>query len=65
MFVFFTLVKYYCDEPPDLDLRLSDMKYSGSTNFMDVFAMQYDLRTVGELYDFIYKHGLSSLANIL
>ena len=35
-----------------LDLRL-DMKYLESTSILDVIAMQYDLRTVGELYDFI------------
>ena len=35
-----------------LDLRL-DMKYLESTSILDVIAMQHDLRTVGELYDFI------------
>ena len=41
------------------------MEYSESTTFVDVFAMQHDLRTVGELYDFLCEHGLSYAADFL
>ena len=65
MFVFLILVTYYWGELRDLDLRPNDMKYPESTTFVDVFAMRHDLRTVGELYDFLCEHRLSHAADSL
>ena len=65
MFVFFILVRYPLGELRDLDLRPSDMKYSVSTTIVDAFAMRLNLRTVGELYDFLCEHGLPHAADFL
>ena len=65
MFVFFILVRYYWGELRDLDLGPSDMKYSESTTPVDAFAMRHDLRTVGELYDFLSEDGLPRAADLL
>ena len=48
-----------------LGLRSSDMNYSGSTSFIDDMARRHDLRTVGELYDFLFEKMLPSTADIL
>ena len=65
MFVFFTLARYYRGELRNRDLRPSDMKYLESSTFVDVFAMRHDLRTVGELYDFLCENGLPHAADFL
>ena len=41
------------------------MKYSETTTFVDVITMKHDLRTVGELYDFLREQRLSHIAEIL
>ena len=41
------------------------MNYLGSTSFIDDIARRHDLRTVGELYDFLCEKGLPSAADIL
>ena len=48
-----------------LDLRQSDMGYLESTSLMDVLTMRHDLRTVGELYDFLRERGLPHAADSL
>ena len=58
-------MRYFRAELRDLDLRPSDMEYSESTTFVDVFAMRHDLRTVGELYDFLSEDGLPRAADLL
>ena len=58
-------MEYYQGELRELDLRPSDMKYLESTTFVDVFAMRHELRTVGELYDFLCEHELPHAADYL
>ena len=41
------------------------MNYSGSTSYIDVLARRHDLRTVGELYDFLSEKWLPFAADIL
>ena len=65
LFVFFILVIYNQGELRHLDLRPIDMKYSETTTFVDVITMKHDLRTVGELYDFLREQRLSHIAEIL
>ena len=65
MFVFFILARYRAGKLGKLDFRLSGMERLESTTFVDVFAMQRDLRTVGELYDFLCEHGLPYAADFL
>ena len=62
-FLYFSEI--FLGELRDVDLRPSDMEYSESTTFVDVFAMRHDLRTVGELYDFLCEHGLPYAADFL
>ena len=65
MFVFFILARYDAGKLGKLDFRLSGMERLESTTFVDVFAMQRDLRTVGELYDFLCERGLSEFADFI
>ena len=48
-----------------LGLRPGDMNYKGNTSLVDVFAKRHELRTVGELYDFLCEHGLATSADHL
>ena len=41
------------------------MKYPESTTIVDIVAMRHDLKTVGELYDFLCERGLPTSADIL
>ena len=49
----------------EVDLRPRDMRYMVSTSTLDLVVMQYDLRTVGELYDFLCEQGLPEFADYL
>ena len=40
------------------------MNYPESTTILDLVAMRYELRMVGELYDFLCERGFSNLAYI-
>ena len=49
-----------------LDLRSSDVnKLLKGTNILDIIIMRHDLRTVGELYDFLRDHGQPRAADKL
>ena len=48
-----------------LDLRLEMMRSREGTFVMDAFTNRHDLRTVGELYDFLCERGLSDYADNL
>ena len=48
-----------------LDLRLEMMRSREGTFVMDALTNRHDLRTVGELYDFLCEHGLSDYADLL
>ena len=49
-----------------LDLRSSDVnKLLKGTNILDIIVMRHDLRTVGELYDFLRDHGQPRAADKL
>ena len=66
MFVFFNLVACYYkmwDQTKELDLRQSDMKKR--TSLMYLIVMKHDIKTVGELYDYLCKKGLPCLADKL
>ena len=64
MFVFFNLVEYYKTwNGKELYLRQSDMKKK--TSLMDILVMQHDIKTVGELYDFLCEKKLPRLADKL
>lgn len=51
------------DQTKELDLRQSDMKKR--TSLMDLIVMKHDIKTVGELYDYLCKKGLPCLADKL
>ena len=65
MLVFLILGKYSRGQISGLSLRASDVNYSGTISFVDVVAMQHNLRTVGELYDFVCEQGLLHIADYL
>ena len=65
MFVSFILVDYYQGKLRKVDLKPSDMKYPENATLVNVFAMRHNLRTVGELYDFLCEHGLTHAAEYL
>ena len=67
MLVFFIQEKYdrTLDLMMGLGLRPGDMNYKGNTSLVDVFAKRHELRTVGELYDFLCEHGLATSADHL
>ena len=48
-----------------LDLRLEMMRSQESTFVRDVLTNRHDLRTVGELYDFLCERGLSEFADFI
>ena len=49
-----------------LDLRSSDVnELLKGTNILDIIIMRHDLRTVGELYDFLRDHGQPRAADKL
>ena len=48
-----------------LDLRLEMMRRREDTFVMDALTNRHDLRTVGELYDFLCERGLSDFADLL
>ncbi|XP_066024076.1 uncharacterized protein [Pocillopora verrucosa] len=48
-----------------LDLRLEMMRSREGTSVMDALTNRHDLRTVGELYDFLCERGLSYAADRL
>ena len=66
MFVFF-IGKYSekWDLKRRLDLRPSDTNYLEIANLVDVVAKRHDLRTVGELYEFLCEKGLPDFADSL
>ena len=45
-----------------LDLRLEMMKSREGTFVMDALTNRHDIRTVGELYDFLCERGLPHVA---
>ena len=65
MFVFFILGRHSRAELMEVDLRPRDMRYMVSTSALDLVVMQYDLRTVGEQYDFLCEQGLPEFADYL
>ena len=48
-----------------LDLRLEMMKSREGAFVIDALANRHDLRTVGELYDFLCERGLSHYVDLL
>ena len=48
-----------------LGLGLEMMRSREGTVVMDALTNRHDLRTVGELYDFLCERGLSHLADLL
>ena len=48
-----------------LDLRLVMMRSRESAFVMDALTNRYDLRTVGELYDFLCERRLPNLADVI
>ena len=48
-----------------LDLRLEMMRRREGTFVMDALTNRHDLRTVGELYDFLCERGLSNYADFI
>ena len=48
-----------------LDLRLEMMRSREGTFLMDALTNRHDLRTVGELYDFLCARGLPHVADCL
>ena len=48
-----------------LDLRLEMMRSRESTFVRDVLTNRHDLRTAGELYDFLCERGLSEFADFI
>ena len=48
-----------------LDLRLEMMRSREDTFVMDALTNRHDLRTVGELYDFLCERGLSDFADFI
>ena len=49
----------------NLDLRLEMMRSRESAFVIDALANQHDLRTVGELYDFLCERGMSNYADAI
>ena len=49
----------------ELDLTLEMMRSREGAFVMDALTNRHDLRTVGELYDFLCERGLSHLADLL
>ena len=48
-----------------LDLRLEMMRSRESAFVMDTLTNRHDLRTVGELYDFLCERRLPNLADVI
>ena len=48
-----------------LDLRLEMMRSREGTFVMDALTNRHDLRTVGELYDFLCKRGMPDYADAI
>ena len=48
-----------------LDLRLEMMRSREDTFVMDALTNRHDLRTVGELYDFLCERRLPNLADVI
>ena len=48
-----------------LDLRLEMMRSREGAFVMDALTNRHDLRTVGELYDFLCEHRLPNLADVI
>ena len=48
-----------------LGLRPEMMRRREGTSVMDALTNRHDLRTVGELYDFLCEHGLLYFADFL
>ena len=48
-----------------LDLRLEMMRSREGTFVLDALTNRHDLRTVGELYDFLCERGLSNGADFI
>ena len=48
-----------------LGLRPEMMRRREGTSVMDALTNRHDLRTVGELYDFLCEHGLLYFADLL
>ena len=48
-----------------LDLRLEMMRSREGAFVMDALTNRHDLRTVGELYDFLCERGLSEFADFI
>ena len=48
-----------------LDLRLEMMRSREGTSVMDALTNRHDLRTVGELYDFLCERGLPNYADAI
>ena len=48
-----------------VDLRLEMMRSREDTFVMDALTNRHDIRTVGELYDFLCERGLSYAADFL
>ena len=63
MFVLFSLGTYL--GMPYRRAGPSEMNYPESTTILDLVAMRYELRMVGELYDFLCERGFSNLADYL
>ena len=49
----------------ELDLRLEMMRSREDTFVMDAFTNRHDLRTVGDLFDFLCERGLPHAADII
>ena len=58
-FVFFILGQY-----SEMRHQMSGLDYSNE-KLVNVLAKRHDLRTVGELYDFLCEHGLPHAADVL
>ena len=48
-----------------LDLRLEMMRSREGAFVINALANQHDLRTVGELYDFLCERGMSNYADAI
>ena len=48
-----------------LDLRLEMMRSREGTFVLDALTNRHDLRTVGELYDFLCERRLPNLADVI
>lgn len=54
------------DPIKQLDLRPTDMdNFLKGTNLLDIIIMRHELRTMGELYDFLCDHELARVADDL